>query len=147
VLYEILRRFDPEFRRTVRVVPAGDAKTIGRTVRVVRETHAAALVAVRDGDQGEALAEGLLKLPGGRPPEVELAESPEVQALLIEEYEVDLADVRAGEQNHHKWFKEVARRAAVPEMVVLTAAGKVYATTVDPVEGQRLVDLLKESIA
>ena len=147
VLYEILRRFDPEFRRTVRVVWAGDANTIGKTVRVVREARAAPLVAVRDGDQGEALAEGLLKLPGERPPEVELAESPEVQAALIEKYEVDLAEVRAGEQDHHKWFKEAARRAAVSEMTILTEAAEVYATTVDAVEGQRLVDLLKESIA
>lgn len=146
VLSEVLRRFDEPFRRTVRLVPAGDADTIGRAARAVADVRGVPLVAVRDGDQGENPGDGLLKLPGDTAPEIELAECQAVVDYLAGKYDIDLGDVRASNANHHSWFKEVARRAGLGEGALLTELARAYATTVNDAEGERLVELLKASI-
>ena len=102
VLQELLRRFNPDFLRTLEIVPAGDAQTIGVTARTLSRTGTR-VAAVRDADKGAAPKENIFKLPGTQPPEKELVANTAVKKLLEERHGVNMADFLASvsDKDHH----------------------------------------------
>jgi len=147
VLQEIVRRFDQGFLSTIAVRVSGGAQMIGSIAPVVNAIKGVPMVAVRDGDQAEDPGKGLFKLPGTGPPEKALFECLEVEEHIRSKYHVEMADVRAvAPADHHAWPGECARQTGISIEALLTEASQVYAWTVDEIEGNRLVELLRESI-
>lgn len=149
VLAEVIRRFDAGLLSTIAIhVSPGGAQKIGTVAPIVSGIRGIPIVAVRDGDQGEDPGQGLLKLPGTVPPERSLFDNAEVVNHVRDKYGVEIGDVQAASpENHHAWPIESARRCGISVEALLTEAAQVYAGTVDPVEGLRLVDLLRASIS
>lgn len=146
VLRELVRLIDPTFLSTIHVGIGGDKDEIARTVRGLVDTGLK-VAAVRDGDKAGAASENIFKLPGTRPPEIEVFESATVVGYVQDRYGVNLIDFRASMSgiNHHDWFSRLAFRCAVDEVALIAECARAYVTDLPEGESSTLVTLLKEA--
>lgn len=146
VLRQMLRRFDPDFLRSVGIYPAGDKDTIAKTVRSLKATNLP-VAAVRDGDKGDAPLENIFKLPGTLPPEKELFADKAVKEYIQLEYHVNLDDfsVSLVDINHHDWLKRLAERVNQEEDTITSEVAQVYARHLPEGIALSLIKPLKEA--
>lgn len=144
VLSEIVRKTDPIFLQTIAIHPAGDADTVGRTVRALKETGLP-VAAVRDADKGDAPRENIFKLPGTLPPEKELFAALAVKNHIKAEYGVSLDDFSTGlvAVDHHEWFTRLASHLNKSEEAVVAEAAKAYVHALSEPQVTPLIQLLK----
>lgn len=147
VLCEILRRADPDFLRSVDIVPVGGANLIGKTVRALKSTGLP-VVGVLDGDMNDAPRENIFKLPGKYPPEKELFASYAVKGYMQQTYAINLDDFAAtlSGVDHRNWFSRLAAYINQGELALISEASRVYARNLPETELTRLPTLLKEAV-
>ena len=147
ILRELLRRIDPGFLRTVGIYAGGDADSLAKTARVLRDTGLSVAI-VRDGDQPETPANSVFKLPGDEAPEKELFNNAAVRAHVETRYGVRLGDFFAGLGNvdHHQWIPHLAGQVNVDESALLVELAGTYATSVSENDAVNLRDVLRESV-
>ncbi len=146
VLREILRRVDPALLSSTHIAVGGDKDAVARTVRGLKDTGLK-VAAVRDGDKEGSPAENIFKLPGTRPPEVEMFESEEVAKTVLSRYRVVLADFSVQLQgvDHHEWFARLAAVCAADEQAVLSEAARAYTASLPEPQVAALLGQLKEA--
>ncbi len=146
VLTEIIRRTDPDFLRCIAIYPAGNADTVAKTVRTLKETGLP-IAAVRDADKGENPQENLFKLPGSLPPEKELWSNSAVKDQLQQTYNVNIVDFGASLTglDHHQWFGRLADHVNQEESVLIAEAARAYAKSLLEGDASTLTTLLKEA--
>jgi len=146
VLTEIIRRMDPDFLRCIAIYPAGNADTVAKIVRTLKDTglHVAA---VRDADQGDAPKENVFKLPGALPPERELWIDSHVKDHLQQAYNVNIVDFAASVTgiDHHHWFGRLADHVNQDKAVIIAEAARAYAKNIPETDASTLTTLLKEA--
>ncbi len=147
ILRELLRRVDAGFLRTVGIYAGGDADSLAKSARVIRDTGLSVAV-VRDGDQPETPENSIFKLPGDEAPERELFGSTRVRAHVQTRYGVCLDDFFAGlgDVGHHEWISRLAGRVNVDETALLVELAATYAASVPENEAVNLRDVLRESV-
>ncbi len=147
VLREILRSVDQQFLKTVGIYVGGDAKTLGRTVKILRETGLS-VAAVRDGDMSESPSENIFKLPGASPPEKEIFTSKDVRAHILRRYRVSVDDLVAslGSVDHHDWIRRLAERVNLDKGALLVDLARIYANAIPENERVSLRDALREAV-
>lgn len=146
ILREIIRRVDPEFLRSTGFCEAGDADTIGKTVKALKDTGLP-VVAVRDGDKGAASSDNIYKLPGTLPPEKEIFGNAMVKEYVFAAYGVDLNDFSVSLRgvDHHDWFARLADFVNKDETALVGETAAVYARSLTELEVSSLVRQLKGS--
>jgi len=146
VLTEIIRRSDQDFLRCIAIYPTGDADTVAKTVRAIKETGLP-VAAVRDADQSATPSDNLFRLPGSMPPEKELWGNSAVKEQLQQTYGLNIIDFTAGLAgvNHHCWFSRLADHVNQQEPAILSEAARAYATSLPEGEVSTLTLLLKEA--
>ncbi|APC07756.1 ATP-dependent nuclease [Neomoorella thermoacetica] len=147
VLCEILRRTDPDFLRSVEIVPTGDTDLIAKTIRALKSTGLS-VVAVRDGDKNGAPRENIFKLPGSYPPEKELFACQAVKDYIQETYALNLDDfvTSLSGVDHHDWFPRLADYINQDKSALVSEASRAYARNLPESEVETLTMLLKEAI-
>ncbi len=147
VLTEIIRRTDPTFLKTVKIHRSGDTRTIQSVMKALQDTGLP-VAAVRDGDKGANPSENLFKLPGSRPPEIEILNDSSVKTLLKADYQTDLHDFLALNHgvDHHELYGRLSAQAMVSKEALIQQTAKAYVANLSLNEVSSLVDLLKESI-
>jgi predicted ATPase len=147
VLTEIIRRADPVFLKTVKIHRSGDTRTIQSVMKALKDTGLP-VAAVRDGDKGESPRENLFKLPGSRPPEIEVLNDSSVKILLRADYQTELDDFLVLNQgvDHHELYGRLSAQATVSKEALIQQTAKAYVANLPLNEVDSLVILLKESI-
>ena len=147
ILRELLRRVDPGFLTTTGIYVGGDAHSLATTARVLRDTGLPVAI-VRDGDQSEAPANGVFKLPGNEAPEKELFNNASVTAHVKNRYGVRLDHFFAGLGNvdHHEWIRHLAVHVNVDERALLVELAATYAASVSENDAVNLRDVLQASL-
>jgi predicted ATPase len=147
ILTEIIRRIDPIFLRSIGICKVGDADTLGRTVRTLKNTGLP-VVGVLDADKTGSPAENIFKLPGAETPEKELFSNESVKEYMQINYGVNLDDFKAGLPgiDHHGWFERLAIHVSQDEAALIREISRVYAKSLIENEVNSLVTLLKESV-
>ncbi|MDE2981405.1 MAG: AAA family ATPase [Gemmatimonadota bacterium] len=147
ILRELLRRVEPGFLKTTGIYAAGDAKSLARTAQVLRDTGLSVTI-VRDGDQPEAPANSIFKLPGKEAPEKEMFNDAGVRAHVETRYGVHLDDFFAGlgNVNHHDWIPRLAIQVNVDARALLVELARTYASNVPENDAVNLRDVLRQSI-
>lgn len=146
VLAAIIRRHEPALGTTWAIHIGGDKDRLASTVSCLKGT-AIPLAAVRDADVREAPKENIFKLPGTRPPEVEIFQSAFVEKHLAEAYATNLADFRATLTgvDHHGWFARLALKLGMDPKALIWEIARVYVSGLPEAETSILVTLLKEA--
>lgn len=144
ILREMIRQCDLPFLQTLDVHSVGDADTVARTVRALKETGLP-VAAVRDGDKGATPADNIFKLPGTLPPEKELFANQSVKNHIIAEYGVSLDDFATGLMgvNHHDWFCRLSSHLNKSEEALVAEAAKAYVQSLPEAETTTIIQLLK----
>lgn len=147
ILTEIIRRIDPIFLRSIGIYKAGDADTLGKTVKTLRATGLP-VVAVRDADKGDSPGDNIYRLPGTQAPEKELFSNAAVKEHMTSNYGVNLDDfmVTLAEVDHHDWFERLADHVSLDRSALICETSRVYARGVLENVANSLVMQLKESI-
>ncbi len=144
VLREILRLGDAALLASTGIFAGGGAEDIKLAMKTLADTGLR-LAAVRDGDTADEPRENLFKLPGTRPPEVELLDSRAVADHLDRTYGLDLeafmAEIHGAD--HHEWFGVLAVRLHLERVALVTEVARVYARSLPEAETGRLVNLLR----
>lgn len=146
VLTEIIRRIDPDFLRCIAIYPVGNADTVAKTVRTLKDTglHVAA---VRDADQGDAPKENIFRLPGSQSPEREIFTTGAVKDQLQQTYNVNVVDFAASLTgvDHHHWFGRLADHVSQNKSAIMAEAARAYAKSLLESDAATLTVLLKEA--
>jgi predicted ATPase len=147
IVVELLRKHDPDFIKTTRVIVAGEKDQIRRMMSVF-EDQKIPICAVRDGDFGADPKLKMFKLFGDRPPEKEIFASQMFRKRFSEESSVDwgAVDIANKGKDHHSWFDVLEVQTARKRAEILTLAARAYLEEIPEVERQSLVDQIKESI-
>lgn len=120
-LQEILRKSNQDLMKILDVIPFGDAVAVKNAVSVLRSANIKCF-AVRDADQGENLAEGLLKFPGALAPEKEVFLSDSSKNELKKSYGFDLdAYLAAHPQTDHHSYSRIASDQSAFALQVIEA--------------------------
>lgn len=147
IVRELLRRVDPGFLKTTGIYGGGDAASLAKTARVLRDTGLSVAI-VRDGDQPEAPEDSIFKLPGDEAPERELFNNRDVREHVEIRYGVRLNDFFAGLGNvdHHEWIRQLANHVNVDESALLVELAGAYTASVSENDAVNLRDVLRESV-
>lgn len=117
LLTEMIRRVDRGLLRCVDIHDVGDKKAV-RTGALFMKRIKRPYVAVRDPDVGPDAANGIFSFPGTLPPEQEVYANFDVQALIKEEFGIDVPHTFAqrATTNHHEFTAVLASEAdALPD--------------------------------
>jgi energy-coupling factor transporter ATP-binding protein EcfA2 len=108
-LREILRRFDLQLLGCVEILPFGDVKAVKSAKKVIREAGKDAF-AVLDADQNPDPSQGVFVLPGSKPPEREVFDSPAARSKLLNDYGFDFIAFESAYPgfDHHKIAEHIA---------------------------------------
>jgi hypothetical protein len=87
------------------------------------------VVAIRDGDKGDSIKEGIFKLPGSLPPEKELFSNREVKDYILSQYNINLDDFLATLRgvDHHDWLERLAKQVSHDEIALVSEMAQIYA--------------------
>lgn len=146
ILRQIIQRIDRYFLQSVGIYPAGDSDVIAKTVKSLKETGLP-VVAVRDGDKGESIRDGIFKLPGGLPPEKELFSNQAVKEYILSQYQLNLDDFLAGliGIDHHYWLERLATAICHDEIALTSEIAQIYARSLSEGIAMSLLGPLKEA--
>lgn len=154
IVTELLRRHDPDFLKTARIIIAGDEERIRQMMDVFKDQKIA-ICAIRDGDCPDNPKMGMFKLFGGGPPEREIFTSQVFRKQFAEQHGVDwdAADIANGEKitnkgkaNHHLWFDVLQVQTARKRADLLSLAARAYLDGVEVSEQQSLIGQIKASV-
>lgn len=157
VLAEVVRRVDPAFLQTVKIVVAGVRDADGGQRGGGKEAILAAMTTIRgaglrvaavlDGDATAAPTNFVFKLPGTRAPEIEALAVETVKSLVGRTYGVNVDDVLVGlgDLDHHRVLPMLATRLRVDEALLTGEVARAYASSLADNEARALVELLKEA--
>jgi len=147
IVVALLRKHDPDFLKTTRVVVAGDEQRI-RQMMSVFEDQRLPICAVRDGECSADRRLKLFKLFGTRAPEREIFASPSFRAVFSARYGVDWGalDLSNNGLDHHRWFDVLERHTALKRPEVLSVAAQAYLEGIPEAERTALVEQIKASI-
>jgi len=146
VLSAIIRRHEPSLGTTWAIHTGGDKDRLATTIGCLKGT-AIPIAAVRDGDVGDSPKENIFKLPGDRPPEVEIFHSSAVEKHMADAFGIKLGDFRATLTgfNHHEWFARLAIKLGIDQKALIWDTARVYVSGLSETETATLVTLLKEA--
>lgn len=146
LLTEIVRRHDHAFLMSIGIHVGGDKDKIANTVRGLEGTGIQ-IAAVRDADKEGAPRENIFTLPGSKPPEKEIFQSPSFAGYIREIYGVDLSDFASSLRgvDHHDWFPRLAARVQKNESALIWEAAQIYVRGLSEGETGTLVELLKQA--
>lgn len=147
IVTEIIRDTDEDFLRTARIAVGGDKDILKKTMRGLQQTGLN-VIAVGDGDIQAVPAESLFKLPGTRPPEHAVFDSPSFAAWLQRRYRVAIADftTQLRDVNHHGWFQRLADHVRVNKEALVTESARAYVDGLSIAEKSALVDSLRSAV-
>lgn len=147
VVTELLRKHDPDFLKTARIVDCGDKTNIQKMMAVFKD-QMIPICAVRDGDFGEDRAIQMFKLFGAEAPEKEVFKSATFRTQFAEKHGVnwDAADIVNAEKDHHRWFDVLETQTALGRPELLAVAARAYLEGVPELDRNGLVNLIKASI-
>jgi predicted ATPase len=128
ILFQIIKKVDINLLQSVGIYPAGDSDVIAKTVRSLKDTGLP-VVAIRDGDKGDSIKEGIFKLPGSLPPEKELFSNREVKDYILSQYNINLDDFLATLRgvDHHDWLERLAKQVSHDEIALVSEMAQIYA--------------------
>ncbi|HET8892041.1 MAG TPA: AAA family ATPase [Candidatus Angelobacter sp.] len=147
IVMELLRKHDPDFLKTSRVIVAGDKDQISRVMSVF-EDQKIPICAIRDGDFGANAKLKMFKLFGAGPPEKEIFACQVFRKHFAEQLGVDwdAADLVNKTKNHHAWFDILEVQTARKRAELLPLAARAYLEGVSELERQTLVEQIKASV-
>lgn len=147
IVVALLRKHDPDFLKTTRVLIAGDKDRIHKMSSVFADQKLP-VCAVRDGDCGTDKDLKMYKLFGDSPPEKEMFSSTSFRAFFQTHHGVDWAAVdtiNSAKPDHHKWFEALETQTAMKKPELLPVAAKAYLDGIPELERTSLVEQLKAS--
>jgi predicted ATPase len=146
VVREIVRKVDMQYLSCLNIVAGGDEDAIAKTVMSLKNTGLK-IVALRDGDMNDSPADNVFKLPGTRPPELEILFSQGVSTYVQSQYGTSVEDFLAshGDMDHHDYFQRLAAICSVDENALVTECAKIYVSGLPETATSNLVKLLKEA--
>jgi predicted ATPase len=144
VLREIVRKVDQQYLSCLNIAVGGDKDAIAKTILCLKETGLK-IVAVRDGDMQDSPKDNIFKLPGTRPPELEILSSQEVRTYIQGRYLVNVGDFLASVAglDHHDYFEQLATKCSVDENALVTECANIYVSALMENATSSLVLLLK----
>ena len=148
VVTALLRKHDPDFLKTTRVLIAGDKARI-RQMASVFEDQKLPICAVRDGDVGAEPKLKMYKLFGSEPPEKEIFKSKGFRDQFAAQHGVDwnAVDIANSKGNdHHSWFDVLVVQTAMKREELLPLAAKAYLEGVGELERKSLIEQIKASV-
>lgn len=145
VVTELLRRHDPDFLKTTRVLIAGDKDRI-QSMMAVFQDQRLPVCAVRDGDFGSDKKIKMFKLFGSEPPEKEIFKSPSFRLAFSTKVDFDAVDIKNNSLDHHRWFDVLETHLARKRAEILPLAASAYLDGVGENDRLALVDQIKASV-
>lgn len=118
-LREVLRRYDLDILSCVEIIPFGDVRAV-KSAKAVIENSGKNAIAVLDADQNPSPSDGILTLPGSKPPEREVFDSIAARNKLKTEYDFDFAAFEAAHPafDHHKIAEHIAGKKSCAREVL-----------------------------
>lgn len=149
---ELLRRHDPDFLKTVRVVIAQDKNKIQSMMSIFQDQKLP-VCAVRDGDCGENPEIKMFKLfrsdiANPEPPEKEIFKSATFRTTFSANHGIDFGAVDVTNRNldHHRWFDVMELQMARKRAEILPLAASAYLGGVPESERSILVEQIRASV-
>lgn len=147
IVIELLRKHDPDFLKTVRVVVAGDKNRI-RSMMEVFQDQRLPVCAVRDGDVGSDKKLKTYKLFGTEAPDKEIFQSSTFRSAFVKQYGIDwrAVDIVNKAKDHHSWFDVLEQKTAHKRAELLPQAAITYLEGIPESDRQTLVDQIKAAV-
>jgi hypothetical protein len=147
IVTELLRKHEPDFLKTARIVIGGDKTQIQQMMAVFKDQRIP-ICAVRDGECGEDRTLQMFKLFGTEAPEKEVFKSPMFRKRFAEQHGVDwdAANIANAAKNHHQWFDVLETQTALSKAELLALAARAYLEGVPEPERRSLVNQIKASV-
>jgi predicted ATPase len=147
IVNELLRRHDPDFGKTVKIIDAGDTNRIQAMMEVFNDQRFP-VCAVRDGDIGPNAEIKMFKLFGKEAPEKEIFTSSTFRTAFASTHKVDfdVVDVTNKTLDHHDWFDVLENQTARKRPEILALAAAAYLDGVLENDRLRLVEQIKASV-
>ncbi|WP_339747973.1 AAA family ATPase [uncultured Rubinisphaera sp.] len=147
IVVELLRKHDPDFLKTTRILIGGDKDQISRMMSVLDDQRIP-VCAVRDADFGDDPKRRMYKLFGNAPPEKEIFKSASVREHLVKERGVDwdAVDIENQNKDHHQWFDALIKQTAMKKAELLPVTARAYLEGVHEIEQKALLEQIKASI-
>jgi predicted ATPase len=152
VVSELLRRQDPDFLKTARVLIAKDKDTIQEMMAVFHDQQLP-VCAVRDGDFGPNQKIKMFSLFRSDPsvplaPEEEIFKSLAFRTFLskLPGVDLDAMDITNRNLNHHKWFDVLEAQMCRKRAEILPLAAAAYLDGVPESDRKILVEQIKASV-
>lgn len=144
---ELLRKHDPDFLKTARIVICGDKTQIQQMLAVFMDQRIP-ICAVRDADFGEDRTIQMFKLFGAAAPEKEIFASKAFRDGFANEHRVDwdTVDISNKGLDHHRWFDILEKHTALKRSELLPLAARFYLEGIAEADRQTLVDQIKASV-
>jgi predicted ATPase len=157
VLEEIVRLADNQLLRAVSVVPAGcrnpDGSLQGGGKDAIRQVMDALrqsglkIVAVLDGDEKDNPAKQVFKLPGTRPPEDEMFDTPAVERFLLGQNVTRAKRVELlKDEPHQRYFEALGRYINKPGAWLQSELARVYAEALPDADRRQLADQIRRFV-
>ncbi|MBP1151307.1 AAA family ATPase [Methylocaldum sp. RMAD-M] len=147
IVIELLRKHDPDFLKTARVIVAGDKDRIRQMMEVFQDQKLP-VCAVRDGDFGDAKKLKMYKLFGTEPPEKEIFKSTKFKETFAAQHGVDwdAVDIANQGKDHHRWFDVLEQQLARKRAEILPLAACAYLEGITETDRQALVEQIKAAV-
>lgn len=147
IVTELLRKHDPDFLKTARIVVCGDRTQIQQMMAVFKDQRIP-ICAVRDGDSGGDRTIQMFKLFGTEAPEKEVFKSATFRKQFAEQQKVDwdAADIANDGKDHHDWFDVLSTQTALSRAELLALAARAYLEGVPEADRSALVNRIKASV-
>lgn len=150
IVRELLRRYDNDFLRTVRLCIGGSANTIKEVMRFA-SAQKLPVCGVLDGDMHTKAnpKEQTFALFDAQPPEKAIFASTAFRKRMEDEYRVmwDSVDAECAGKDHHEWFDVLERHAVAPRQALLLTAASAYLDDVPDSDRVTLVQSIKDALA
>ncbi|MCD8503543.1 MAG: ATP-binding protein [Burkholderiaceae bacterium] len=127
MLTEAIRVSDRQLLRQVAIHEAGDVDAVRKAAILLRKVGKLA-IAVRDGDIGDSISEGIFSFPGCSAPEKVVFSHSDVKALLKQKYDLDVDWLmrKNNIEDHHQITAMLAHEADTVLEVVRTVSIECY---------------------
>ena len=144
LIRELLRKYDEDFLKTVRLFVSGDKDKISTVMHVFQDQRMP-ICAVRDGDQGKDKKIKLFKLFGEKAPEVEIFKSKTFREGFSKYFDIDWGNVDLvnKEKDHHRWFDVLLTKTARTRADILNNAVIFYLNGISETDQRSLVEQIK----
>lgn len=143
---EILRRVDPDLMEGCSFLHIGGGQEIPKAVQLLCKAKVRA-VGLSDGDMPHDGSNGVMTLPGSRPPEQEVFTHPAVREHFgAAPFHLALDEALAGVRDHHDFANQVAKRLMKDVAAVVDHACSAYAGAHEPGDFKYIAEFIRTQV-